>query len=167
MKPRLAFLFVFLLLVIPAQVFARADISKITIQGGDLKTPIVITDQKTLATFDIWSGPGMGGWTSASPKDADRFVIDWFHGVAEQPHGLQRYQVSFYAKWPTERVIYVVFYEHDPGTEQGYIYLPGRTDEDEWYRLNVGTIFRGVEGYWFRAGSRWDIVASRLIASAR
>jgi len=165
MRPRLAFLFVFLLLVIPAQVFAKADISKITIQGGDLKTPIAITDPKTLATFDIWSGPGTSGWISAHPKEADRFLIDWSHGVTERPQRLQRYQVSFYAKWPTERVIYVVFYEYDLATERGYIYLPGRSDE--WYRLNVATIFRGAEGYWFRAGSRWDIVASRLIASAR
>jgi len=164
MNPRLAFLFVFLL-VIPAQVFAKSDLSKITIQGGDLKTPIAITDPKTLATFDIWSGPGTSGWISTSRKEADKLVIDWSYGVAKQPQGLQRYQVSFYAKWPAERVIYVVFYEYDPATEHGYIYLPGKSDE--WYRLNVSTIFRGAEGYWFRAGSRWDIVANRLIASAR
>ena len=165
MKRELAVVFVFLLLGIPARVFAKADISKITLQGGDLKAPIAIKNPKTLATLDIWSGPGTSGWIGASPGDADRFLIDWFHGVTERPQGLQPYQLSFCAKWPTERVIYVVFYEYDPATEHGYIYLPGRTDE--WYRLNVGTIFRGAEGYWFRAGSRWDMVASRLILDAK
>lgn len=165
MKPRLATVFVCLLLVIPARVFAKGEITKITIQGGDLKTAIAITNPKTLATFELWTGPGTSSWINATPKEADRFVIDWFHGVTESPQGLQRYQVSFYGKWPAERVIYVVFYEYDPATERGYIYLPGKADE--WYRLNVSTIFRGAEGYWFRAGNRWNIVANRLIASAR
>ena len=165
MKTGLAVVFASLLLVVPARAFAKADISKITIQGGDLKTAITITNTKTLATFDLWSCPGTSNWINASPKEADRFVIDWSHGVTERPQRLQRYQVSFYAKWPTERVIYVVLYEYDPATEQGYIYLPGKADE--WYRLNVSTIFRGAEGYWFRAGTRWNIVANRLIASAR
>jgi len=160
MKPRLAFLFVFLL-VIPAQVFAKSDISKITIQGGDLKTPIVINDQKTLPHFNVWTGPG----TSGPLTKETRFIIDWSQKITERPQGPQRYQVSFYAKFPDERLIYVVFYEYDPATEQGYIYLPGRTDE--WYRVNVGTIFRGVEGRWFRATSEWDNFARPLILDAK
>jgi len=55
-----------------------------------------------------------------------------------------------------------VFYEYDPATERGYVYLPGR--KDEWYQLNVSTIFHGVEGKWFRAWSVWDNVARPLIA---
>jgi len=161
MRPRLAFLFVFLLLVIPAQVFAKADVSKITIQGGDLKTPIVITDQKTLPHFNVWTGPG----TSGPLTKETRFIIDWSQKITERAQGLQRYQVSFYAKFPDERVIYVVFYEYDPASEQGYIYLPGRTDE--WYRVNVGTIYRGVEGRWFRATTEWDHFARPLILDAK
>ena len=164
MRRMLAVVVAFLPLVIPARVFAKADISKITIKGADLRTAIEITDPKTLANFDVWTGPGTS-WTGGSPKQADRFIIDWSQGVAEHPKGLQRYEVSFYAKLPNERLIYVVFYEYDPATEQGYIYLPGRNDE--WYRLNVSTIIHGVEGRWFRACSGWDSVARPLIAGAR
>ena len=70
-----------------------------------------------------------------------------------------------YAEMPNERLVYVVFYEYDPATEHGYIYLPGRTDD--WYGLNVSTILHGVEGKWFRAWSVWDSVARPLIAGAR
>jgi hypothetical protein len=42
--------------------------------------------------------------------------------------------------------------------------FPGRTEE--WYRLNVSTIFHGVEGKWFRAWSVWEGVARPLIAGA-
>ncbi len=48
---------------------------------------------------------------------------------------------------------------------RGYVYLPGR--KDEWYRLNVGTIFHGVEGKWFRAWSVWNNVARPLLAHAK
>ncbi len=57
-----------------------------------------------------------------------------------------------------------MFYEYDPATEQGYVYLPGR--KDEWYQLNVSTIFHGVEGKWFRAWSVWDNVARPLFNAA-
>jgi hypothetical protein len=163
MRRMLTVVVAFLPLVIPARVFAKADISKITIQGVDLKTLIEITDPKTLANFDVWTGPGTR--TGGSPKQADRFIIDWSQSVTEHPKGLQRYEVSFYAKLPNERLIYVVFYEYDPATEQGYIYLPSRTDES--YRLNVSTIFHGVEGRWFRAWSAWDSIARPLIAGAK
>jgi hypothetical protein len=164
MRQMLAVLVAFLLLVIPARVFAKADISKITIKGAGLKAPIEITDPKTLANFDVWSGPGTS-WTGGSPKEADRFIIDWSDGVTERPKGLQRYEVSFYAKLPNERLVYVVFYEYDPVTEHGYIYLPGRTGA--WYWLNVSTILHGVEGRWFREWSGWDSVARPLIAGAK
>jgi hypothetical protein len=152
----------FLSLAIPAWIFAKADISKITIKGADLKTPIEITDPKTLANFNVWTGPGT---TGTIPKEADRFVIEWSQGATERPKGLPRYEVSFYAKLPNERLVYVVLYEYDPAAERGYIYLPGRSDE--WYPLNIGTIFHGVEGRWFRAWSGWDSVARPLITGAK
>jgi hypothetical protein len=162
MKRRLAVVSVFLLLVIPARLFAKGEIVKITIQGAGLKTPIVIADLKTLPHFNVWSGPGT---CCPITNEADEFIIDWSKSVTARAQGLQRYQVSFYAKVPNERLIYVVFYEYDPATEEGYIYLPGKADE--WYRLNVSTIFRGVEGRWFRATSEWDSFARPLILDAK
>ncbi len=65
MRRMLAVLVAFLPLAIPARAFAKADISRITIKGADLKTPIEITDPKTLANFDVWTGPGTS-WTGGS-----------------------------------------------------------------------------------------------------
>jgi hypothetical protein len=65
---------------------------------------------------------------------------------------------------PDERLIYVVFYENDPATRCGYVYFSGT---EKWYRLNVSTIFHGVEGKWFRAWSAWEGVVTPLIAGAK
>lgn len=91
--------------------------------------------------------------------------MNWSEPMADPPKGLPRYEVSFYAKMPNERLVYVVFYEYDPATEHGYVYLPGRTDESYW--LNMGTIARGVEGKWFRAWSAWEGIARPLIAGTK
>jgi hypothetical protein len=47
MRRMLSVVVAFLPLAIPALVFAKADISKITIKGSRLKTPVEITDPKT------------------------------------------------------------------------------------------------------------------------
>jgi len=144
---RLLSVLVTFLLLVPAEVFAKAETSKITIKGGDLRAPIEITNPKTLANFSVWTGLGTSctgaGCPQTTARQAESFIVDWSQAVADPPSGLQRYEGSFYAKTPNERLIYVVFYEYDPATEHGYIYFPGRTEE--WYRLNVRTIFHGVE----------------------
>lgn len=164
MRRRPVVLLVFLLLALPTFVFAKADISKISIKGPDLKNPIEITDSSELTQFDLWSGPGTS-WTGTSPRRNDKFLVDWSQPVTELPKALRRYEVSIFAKLPEERLVYVLLYEYDPATDRGYVYLPGRTDN--WYRLNVSTIVRGVEGTWFRSSSAWDDVAGPLIRSAR
>ncbi len=76
MRRLLAVMACFLLLVFPAAVFAKSGRSKIAIKGVDLKTPIEITDPKTLANSDVGTGPGTS-WTGTSPKQPDHFIIDW------------------------------------------------------------------------------------------
>jgi hypothetical protein len=153
-------------LSLPALLFAKGDVVCITIKGADLKTPIVITDPNVLMGFPVGTGPGTSSSVPGFNPNAPGFIIDWPHGpIGKPPKGLQRYEVSFYAKWPNERLIYVVFWEYDPRSRQGYVYLPGKADE--WYRLNVSTIFHGVEGRWFRAWRKWDNMASPLIAGAK
>ena len=163
-KRRLSVLIILLLLAIPAELFAKAETSKIIIKGIDLSAPIDITDPKTLANFSVWTGTGTGCTGDCSPPSPESFIVDWSQPVAHHPSGLHRYEVSFYAKMPDERLIYVVFYEYDPATGHGYVYFPGRTED--WYRLNVSTILHGVEGKWFRAWSVWDGVARPLITEA-
>jgi hypothetical protein len=165
-KRPLSVLYVLLVLTIPAELFAKSETSKIIIKSAVLSAPIEITDPKTLANFVVWTGPGTScsGEGCAEPG-TESFIVNWSQPMAEPPKGLQRYEVSFYTKMPDERLVYVVFYEYDSATEHGYIYLPGRADES--YRLNMGTIARGVEGKWFRSWGVWEGVARPLIAGAK
>ena len=144
-----------LILSVPTPLLAKGKTVKITIKGADLKTPIAITDRKILANFQVWTGPG------TSTADRQSLVIDWSQGpVRKAPESLRRYQVSFHTD-PNEQIVYVVYYAFSLGAEQGYVYLPG--DSDEWAGLNVRSIWRGVEGKWFPAWSAWERVARPLI----
>ena len=158
---------ILLLAILSPQLFAKGATSKIVIQETDLKGAIVITDPNILANFNIWSGAGTFTTSSGvTTQGHDGFIIDWPRGVAaEHVKGSARYQVSFYAKLPYERLLYVVFYEYDPATNQGYVYLPGKTDQ--WYQLNVSSLLRGVEGKWFFASEEWEKVANPLITKAK
>src|SRR2546421_4516157 len=166
MRRTIAALVTFLVLVIPARVFAKGDTVKITITGAGLQAPIEITDPKVLTNFQVWTGLGTGSDAPGFNPNTPGFIIDWSKGATtEPPRKFPRYEVSFYAKLPNERLIYVVCYEYDPLTKQGYVYLPGKADRDYW--LNVGTIFRHVEGSWFPAWSKWDDVARPFTEDTR
>jgi hypothetical protein len=152
----------FLLLVGPSPLFAKAETVKIVIQGADLKTPIQITDRKVLANIQVLSGKGT--YSNEPRLEEPSFIIDWPQGpTGEPPKALPHYEVSFYANLPDERRVYVVSYAFDPLTDQGYVYLPVRNDKN--YRLNVHTIIRGVEGKWFHSWTKWDAVVQQLIES--
>jgi hypothetical protein len=113
-------LLTFLLVTHPAELFAKTETCKITINGVDLKGPIEITDPNILANFNVWSGAGTSSTSSGVTTQGNRgFIIDWPRGaVTERPKGLTRYQVSFHAKLPDERLVYVVFYEYDPANHK-------------------------------------------------
>lgn len=59
----------------------------------------------------------------------------------------------------------MVFYEYDPATDKGYVFLPGKGDE--WYRTNVGSILRGVEGQCFFSNEDWERIARPIIMKAK
>ncbi len=160
MKRMFALWLAFLLMVTAAPLFGKAPTSKIKIQGSDLKATIEITDPKILRLFRVWAGP------ATSSNEAQSLIVDWSQEASTGlPKGLQRYEVSFYAKLPNEQLIYVVFYEHDASQDHGYVCLPGTTDK--WYGVNVGTIWHGVEGKCFRAWGAWERVADPLIEKAK
>jgi hypothetical protein len=133
-----------LILSVPTPLLAKGKTVKVTIKGAGLKRPIEITDPKVLANFQVSTGPG----TSTADRES-----------------LRRYQVSFHIA-PNEQIVYVVYYAFSPGSEQGYVYVPG--EADEWYGRNVRSVARGVEveGKWFRAWSAWERVARPLIEKA-
>jgi hypothetical protein len=168
MKRILAVAFIIsLFLIVPSRVLAKRATTKIIIEGTDLARPIEITDRKLLAKFNVWTGPGTFSTQPGFDANTPSFIIDWSQGPLTQlPHELRRYQVSFYSgDVPNDRAIYVVYYAVSPGSEHGYVYLPGKSDE--WWRLNVSSITRGVEGKWFHAWSTWERIAIPLIKKAR
>jgi hypothetical protein len=165
-RPLAIALSISVLLVGPSLSFAKGKIVRIVIEGTSLPKPIEIVDPKVLANFNVWAGPGTNSTSPGFNANAPSFIVDWSQGpVAEVPQGLQKYRVSFYVNAQDERVAYVVVYGYDPATRNGYVYLPGRSDQ--YYELNVGTIFRGIEGKWFHAWSAWENVAEPIITKAR
>lgn len=144
-----------------ALVSAKGATTKVTITGGGLRSPVEITDPNVLANFNVWSGPG----TFANDVEGtEGFIIDWASGtVSNRPNGLPVFELSFYVRYAnrpfneqTDQLAYVVSYSVDPQTGQGYVYLPGNSDEP--YRLNTKAIYRGREGNWFRANAAWQTV---------
>jgi hypothetical protein len=132
--------------------FAKGITTRITITGEGLRSPVDISDPQVLKNFNVWSGRG----TFANDVEGtEGFIVDWVSGaIADRPSGLRTFSVSFYVRYAnrpfneqTDQLAYVVSYAVDPATGQGYVYLPGKSDEP--YRLNTKSIYRECEGNWF------------------
>lgn len=149
-----------------ASVFAKGATTRITITGVGLQNQIEIRDPAVLKHFNVWSGPGT---YANGVEGTEGFIIDWASGaVTDRPTGLRTFQVSFYVRYAnrpfseqTDQLAYIVSYAVDPVTGQGYVYLPGRSDES--YRLNTKAIHRGREGRWFRANAAWQTAFSTVV----
>src|SRR2546423_584331 len=154
--------------LLPGPLSAKGRTVKVTIKGAGLTTPLEITDPKVWQ-FPIWSGPGV---SRNAVEETDGFIINWAKGIVVQvPAGLQQYEVSFYSGCikgegcrTTEPFLsYVVLYAYDRSTEQGYVYLPGRTDE--LFKFNHAMSHgHGFEGNWLYATREWEDFARPLIA---
>ncbi len=128
------------LFLLATLLWAKGDLVVVEVQGGALTTPLKITDPK-IQDFNIWAGPGVNG---ATTKDAKGFIIDWQAGVAAHlPAVLQHYEISFYegCRIPNDwcraekpSLAYVVFYDYDPASQRGFVYLPGKGEP--WYAMN-------------------------------
>lgn len=166
MKRIAVLLVLFLSLASPAPLLAKGPTLKIVIQGADLATPIEIRDTKVLSSFAVWSGLGTYSNKPGFDPTTPSFVIDWSQGATPEPsESAPRHEVLFYAARPNERLVYAVSYVFDAVKGEGYVYLPGKSDEN--YKLNVHTIVRHVEGKWFHSWSKWDSIAQQLIQSRR
>ena len=145
-----------LLLAMPGALFAKAPTSKIIIEARRPIALVVVTNPKVLKNFRVWAGPRASrslwiGLKERSPPhrgDSDVTRNRYYMAVAPRQ----------------DRLIYVAFYAFDCLAHQGYVYLPGKTDEE--YRLNTSTILYGVEGSWFHAWKLWDHLAQRFIRGA-
>jgi hypothetical protein len=127
-------LIVSLSMIFPSRLLAKGTTTKIVLEGADLAKPIEITDRKTLANFNVWTGPGTFSTRPGFDANQASFIIDWSQRtVTDLPQGLRKYQVSFYSDELSERPVYVVYYAIAPGSEHGYVLLPGKSDE--WWKL--------------------------------
>ena len=162
---------VFASLTLSVPLWAKADTILIEVKGASLISPIEITSPEALHKYTFFDGPGVstfgGGYAPGS-------IIDWKSGfVAQPPARRQHYQISFY--WPprerpqagcfTEKpcLVYVVFYDYDPASKRGFVYLPGR--DEKWHNLDINVLYHGVEGHWFKATESWTGFVSNLIAN--
>ena len=150
--------------------FAKGITTKITITGEGLQSPVEISDPEVLKHFNVWSGRG----TFANDVEGtEGFIIDWVSGaITDRPNGLRTFALSFYVRYAnrpfseqTDQLAYVVSYAVDPETGQGYVYLPGKSDER--YRLNTKSIYRECEGNWFRANAAWQTAFKNVIPNSK
>ena len=150
---------------------AKGEIVRIEIAAATLATPLEITDPDVVDNFSVWTGPGVrinGQSVYQGPRIQSGAFINWAQGTVGRPSkGLPRYKVSLFCVFPRQRaprLAYVVFYEDDPETGRGYMYLPGRGDE--YYPLNTSSIVHGVEGHWFYASDVWERLVRPLVEHA-
>lgn len=161
---KLAFLAALVMTVATTVVSAKGLTTRITLKDAAHQTSVEMTDQSVVTAFNLWAGPGT---FSNGVEGTTGFIIDWQAGIArDRPDGLARYEVSFHARFlgrSTEEVVYVVFYEHDPSSGRGFVYLPGRSDKH--FGLNVRTILHGgkFEGHWFYATDAWQNAVDHLL----
>jgi hypothetical protein len=139
-----------LLMLYPVELSAKGDNVEISIKGGSLPAPVVITDKQVLSRFLIWTGPGTG----PNPPAPKSFIVDWANGIVGAPEkGLRLYEVEFLTTREGKNT-YRVSYAYDPVKQQGYVFLPGK--DDPRHEENVWLIYRdGIEGNWFRAWGEW------------
>jgi hypothetical protein len=155
-----------LALLLVASLEAMGPTTRIEIRDMASGAVSQMSDPSALSQFHVWSGPGT---YSGGTEGTEGFIIDWRSGpITERPAQLRRYELRFYngpkrPQDPPESLAYVVIYEHDASTGRGYVYLPGKTDEN--FHLNVRSIVRhGLEGHWFNANDAWQSAFAQLSA---
>jgi hypothetical protein len=153
---------------------AKSHVTRIEVLRG--KAPLVSIEAPVAGEFTIWSGPGTGGTAgdeTGNPR-SDGDIADWRQGAVQAPPKGPVYKVMFLceacepAREDAWRC-YGVRYAPGGNGAPGLIQIPEAGDPD--FPLNLQTIYRGVEGQWFRASAKWEeLVRARIqgaLASAR
>ena len=162
------------LLVLPALGLAKGQTARIEILHGK-KPFLTLSGADTAGQFSIWSGPGTGGWTaedsSGSAPTSHRDFADWKAGVVQLPRDSKVYKVRFYCadkdvparEDAPSHLCYGVRYAIS-GDGTGFIQIPAATDMD--FKGNTQSIYRGVEGSWFRSSDLWEALVRPRIDEA-
>ena len=155
---------IFLLALLPAAVDAKGETTRIEIASG--KRPFVTLEgADTAGQFTIWSGPGTHSTQSSGaelPSTSRADIADWEGGPVEPPTQLAVFKVRFFCaaeqepqpSVPTSHQCYGVYYAIDPETGAAFVRIPPARDRE--FPDNAQTIYRGVEGSWYRASAHWE-----------
>jgi hypothetical protein len=152
---------------------AKAPTILIQIKAATLTGPIGITDPNFLNAFSFFNGPGVS--TPDPGRYAPGTIIDWKSGAVSPPPTVgKRFEVSILTP-PHDRpqcvteqpcLVYVVYYDYDPVSKRGFVYLPGKGEP--WHDLDINLLYHGpgVQGHWYRALDPWSAAVMPLIANA-
>jgi len=126
-----------------SNVLAKGQTDKAIIEGPGISKPIVVTDEQSLAPFNIWL----------------RGYIDWRMGLADQPPDVETiYKITLYS----DTAGFGLDYAPDPGGGRGYVFLPTRP--------RFGTMYTNTSdpwnpnGKWQYATAAWDAVIQGALA---
>lgn len=151
-------------ITLPGVLSAKGRTVKIAVAGGGLPAPVELTDP-AVGQFNVWEGPGVS--INGEPQ-TEGFIVNWRKGpVGERPEGRRVYELSFHAAFQGEapRLVYIVRYDIDPATREGFVQLGGESIES--HQLNTRSIYRrGLEGKRFRATKAWDDFIRMALAQA-
>ena len=161
------------LLALPALGLAKSETARIEILHG--KRPfLTLSGADTAGQFTIWSGPGTSmtaadGTVSTPEHPGD--IADWQAGAVPLPRDSRVYKVRFYCAagdeparegGPTQLCYGVRYAISREG--QGFIQIPDAADKE--FKVNTQSIYRGVEGSWFRASVRWEALVRPRVDEA-
>jgi len=154
----------------PGVCAAKSQVTRIEVVLD--KAALVSIEAPVAGEFTIWSGPGTGvtagGATRIEFSDGD--IADWQHGAVAAPAGGPVYHVTFLCEAcePARKDAwrcYGVRYAPGAGGAPGLIQIPEAGDPA--FPLNLKTIYRGVEGQWFRASPKWEAIVRGRIHAAQ
>jgi hypothetical protein len=163
------------LLAFPMLLPAKGETTRIEIARGR-HAVVTLEGPAQAGRFHIWTGPGTfmasaDGTPIEAPTEHD--FADWAAGPVEPPRGLEVFSVRFYCAARGERTreslpshqCYGVRYAYDRAGLRGYIQIPKAKDRE--FPLNTQSIYRGVEGSWYRASQGWEEVVGTALAARR
>lgn len=136
---------------LPLTARGNAVTVRLDITGGSLTKPLAVTDAALLELSGVYAGSFLGRVTPPVDPAWQRFVVSFAHAA--------RTPSPEFALSGVQRT-YVVHYARDPGTDEGFVYLPGRGEPG--YRLNIGIIIRDEnDGHWHKAAPHWAELLNR------
>ena len=148
-------------LILPLSLSAKGRTVKIEIKTETSNKPFEFTGS-SVEQFNVWQGAGV---VINGVPQTKGFIADWERGPVEsRPEGRPVYEIFFAARGEDPaRLVYVVLYDVDPITGEGYVYLGGHSLES--HTLNTSSIYRrGLEGKRFRATEAWDNFIRPIVA---